>query len=72
MPRKEQTRGGVPKASEHPVMNLVTSKNFIVPCLHVDLFLQSGTMRWDQVANAVEVILAAPKKVPEGAKERNA
>ncbi|CAE7180806.1 CPK2 [Symbiodinium pilosum] len=47
---KEQTRGGVPKASEQPVMNLVTSKNFIV-------------------ANAVEVILAAPKKVPEGTKD---
>eukprot|EP00928_Gymnodinium_smaydae_P078814 TRINITY_DN62888_c0_g1_i1.p1 TRINITY_DN62888_c0_g1~~TRINITY_DN62888_c0_g1_i1.p1 ORF type:complete len:318 (+),score=92.34 TRINITY_DN62888_c0_g1_i1:117-956(+) len=42
--------GGIPKASEAPVMNLVTSKNFIV-------------------ANAVETILAAPRKVSEGAKD---
>ena len=34
MLRKEQTRGGVPKASEQPVMNLVTSKNFIDTCMH--------------------------------------
>lgn len=47
---KPQTRHGPPVASEKPVMNLVTSKNFIV-------------------ANAVEVILAAPKKVPEGTKD---
>jgi len=47
---KETTRPGVPKASEAPVMNLVTSKNFIV-------------------ANAVETILAAPKKVSDGAKD---
>jgi len=30
-PRKPQTRHGPPQASEKPVMNLVTSKNFIVP-----------------------------------------
>merc|ERR1712187_985962 len=42
--------GGVPRHDEAPVMNLVTSKNFIV-------------------ANAVETILAAPKKVSEGAKD---
>eukprot|EP00434_Breviolum_minutum_P008329 symbB.v1.2.007349.t2/scaffold425.1/size368629/13 len=47
---KPQTRHGPPQVSEKPVMNLVTSKNFIV-------------------ANAVEVILAAPKKVPEGTKD---
>lgn len=47
---KPQTRHGPPSASEKPVMNLVTSKNFIV-------------------ANAVEVILAAPKKVPEETKD---
>lgn len=41
---------GVPKATDRPVMNLVTSKNFIV-------------------ANAVETILAAPKKVTQGAKD---
>lgn len=40
----------IPKASDKPVMNLVTSKNFIV-------------------ANAVETILAAPKKVTTGAKD---
>jgi hypothetical protein len=41
----------VPKASEAgPIMNLVTSKNFVV-------------------ANAVETILAAPKKVTDGAKD---
>jgi len=40
----------VPKASDTPVMNLVTSKNFIV-------------------SNAVETILAAPKKVQEGSKD---
>lgn len=40
----------VPKAADTPVMNLVTSKNFIV-------------------ANAVETILAAPKKVTTGAKD---
>jgi hypothetical protein len=40
----------VPKATDRPVMNLVTSKNFIV-------------------ANAVETILAAPKKVTTGAKD---
>eukprot|EP00437_Effrenium_voratum_P039122 CAMPEP_0181465096 /NCGR_PEP_ID=MMETSP1110-20121109/35775_1 /TAXON_ID=174948 /ORGANISM="Symbiodinium sp., Strain CCMP421" /LENGTH=275 /DNA_ID=CAMNT_0023589857 /DNA_START=63 /DNA_END=890 /DNA_ORIENTATION=+ len=47
---KPQTRHGPPQATEKPVMNLVTSKNFIV-------------------ANAVEVILAAPKKVPETTKD---
>jgi len=47
---KESHKPGVPKADEAPVMNLVTSKNFIV-------------------ANAVETILAAPKKVSEGAKD---
>jgi hypothetical protein len=40
----------IPRASEKPVMNLVTSKNFIV-------------------ANAVETILAAPKKVTSSAKD---
>merc|ERR1711974_529921 len=43
-------KGGVPKRSEQPVMNLVSSKNFIG-------------------ANAVETILAAPKKVSQGAKD---
>jgi len=47
---KPSTRHGPPKKSEQPVMNLVTSKNFVV-------------------ANAVETILAAPKKLPEGAKD---
>merc|ERR1719356_1981615 len=46
---KPSTRS-MPKLSEQPVMNLVTSKNFVV-------------------ANAVETILAAPKKLPEGAKD---
>merc|ERR1712072_907727 len=41
---------GVPKTSDVPVMNLVTSKNFVV-------------------ANAVETILAAPKKVTSQAKD---
>jgi len=43
---KKQHRPGIPKPSEKPVMNLVTTKNFIV-------------------ANAVEAILAVPKKVKE-------
>jgi len=48
---KEKLKPDVPRASEiAPVMNLVTSKNFVV-------------------ANAVETILAAPKKVSQGAKE---
>jgi len=47
---KPSTRNGPPKFTEQPVMNLVTSKNFVV-------------------ANAVETILAAPKKLPEGAKD---
>mmetsp|Transcript_14274 Transcript_14274/g.29796 ORF Transcript_14274/g.29796 Transcript_14274/m.29796 type:complete len:278 (-) Transcript_14274:162-995(-) len=47
---KPQTRVGPPTKEERPVMNLVTSKNFIV-------------------ANAVEVILAAPKKLPQGSRD---
>merc|ERR1712224_978370 len=47
---KTRHRPGVPKADEKPIMNLVTSKNFVV-------------------ANAVETILAAPKKVSSGAKD---
>eukprot|EP00933_Yihiella_yeosuensis_P061024 TRINITY_DN63847_c0_g1_i1.p1 TRINITY_DN63847_c0_g1~~TRINITY_DN63847_c0_g1_i1.p1 ORF type:complete len:275 (+),score=98.27 TRINITY_DN63847_c0_g1_i1:80-904(+) len=48
---KPSTRsGGPPTKAEQPVMNLVTTKNFVV-------------------ANAVEVILAAPKKLPEAAKD---
>lgn len=46
---KEKQKASVPKRDEAPVMNLVTSKNFIV-------------------ANAVETILAAPKRVSDGAK----
>lgn len=42
--------GGPPKKGEAPVMNLVTSKNFIV-------------------ANAVEVILAQPKKIQDTTKD---
>jgi hypothetical protein len=47
---KTKSKPTVPKAEATPVMNLVTSKNFIV-------------------ANAVETILAAPKKVQDGAKD---
>jgi len=49
---KPSTRahGGPPKRSEEPVMNLVSSKNFVV-------------------ANAVEVILAAPKKLADAPKD---
>jgi hypothetical protein len=47
---KEKHRPAVPKKEEAPVMNLVTSKNFIV-------------------ANAVETILAAPKRTSQGAKD---
>jgi len=47
---KPKLKPDVPKTSDQPVMNLVTSKNFVV-------------------ANAVETILAAPKKVSQGAKE---
>merc|ERR1711865_1356932 len=47
---KPKLKPDVPKTSDIPVMNLVTSKNFVV-------------------ANAVETILAAPKKVTTGAKE---
>merc|ERR1719353_1907757 len=47
---KPKLKADVPKTSDMPVMNLVTSKNFVV-------------------ANAVETILAAPKKVSQGAKD---
>merc|ERR1719421_2838478 len=48
---KPKMKPDVPKlADQPPVMNLVTSKNFVV-------------------ANAVETILAAPKKVSQGAKD---
>jgi len=47
---KAKLKPDVPKTSDKPVMNLVTSKNFVV-------------------ANAVETILAAPKKVTQSAKE---
>jgi len=47
---KAKLKPDVPKTSDVPVMNLVTSKNFVV-------------------ANAVETILAAPKKVTSSAKD---
>jgi hypothetical protein len=47
---KPKLKPDVPKTFDTPVMNLVTSKNFVV-------------------ANAVETILAAPKKVSQGAKD---
>eukprot|EP00929_Paragymnodinium_shiwhaense_P020501 TRINITY_DN1364_c0_g2_i1.p1 TRINITY_DN1364_c0_g2~~TRINITY_DN1364_c0_g2_i1.p1 ORF type:complete len:282 (+),score=73.50 TRINITY_DN1364_c0_g2_i1:83-928(+) len=47
---KPRLKGGVPPRDDTPVMNMVTSKNFIV-------------------ANAVETILAIPKKVSNGAKD---
>merc|ERR1719313_340804 len=47
---KPKLKPDVPKKTDMPAMNLVTSKNFVV-------------------ANAVETILAAPKKVSQGAKE---
>jgi hypothetical protein len=47
---KPKLKPDVPKTSDQPVMNLVTSKNFVV-------------------ANAVETILAAPKKVSQGARD---
>jgi len=47
---KPKLKPDVPQKSDLPVMNLVTSKNFVV-------------------ANAVETILAAPKKVSQGPKE---
>jgi len=47
---KTKVKPALPKQDEQPVMNLVTSKNFIV-------------------ANAVETILAAPKKVTQGTKD---
>lgn len=46
---KPKLKPDVPRTEDTPVMNLVTSKNFVV-------------------ANAVEAILAAPKKVSQGAK----
>jgi len=45
-----KNKPGIPPKSEKPIMNLVTSKNFVV-------------------ANAVETILAAPKKSTQGAKD---
>jgi len=47
---KSKLKPGLPAKDETPIMNLVSSKNFVV-------------------ANAVETILAAPKKVAEGAKD---
>merc|ERR1719231_699403 len=47
---KPKLKPDVPRTSDRPVLNLVTSKNFVV-------------------ANAVETILAAPKKVQQGAKD---
>eukprot|EP00929_Paragymnodinium_shiwhaense_P020499 TRINITY_DN1364_c0_g1_i1.p2 TRINITY_DN1364_c0_g1~~TRINITY_DN1364_c0_g1_i1.p2 ORF type:complete len:284 (+),score=90.12 TRINITY_DN1364_c0_g1_i1:98-949(+) len=47
---KPRLKGGVPPRDETPVMNQVTTKNFVV-------------------ANAVETILAIPKKVSTGAKD---
>merc|ERR1719440_2580594 len=47
---KPKLKPDVPKTSDAPVMNLVSSKNFVV-------------------ANAVETILAAPKKAQQGAKD---
>jgi hypothetical protein len=47
---RTKLKPGVPQPDEKPVMNLVTSKNFVV-------------------ANAVETILAAPKRVTQGAKD---
>jgi len=47
---KTQLKPAVPRADEKPVMNQVTSKNFVV-------------------SNAVETILAAPKKGPQKTKD---
>merc|ERR1711904_49748 len=47
---KTKNKPSIPKAHDNPIMNLVTSKNFVV-------------------ANAVETILAAPKKTSQGAKD---
>jgi len=47
---RTKMKPGIPQPAEAPVMNLVTSKNFVV-------------------ANAVETILAAPKRVSQGAKD---
>merc|ERR1719498_2108034 len=47
---KPKGKPAVPKKEDIPIMNLVTSKNFVV-------------------ANAVETILAAPKKTSQGAKD---
>lgn len=44
------TKPAVPRRHEAPIMNLCTSKNYVV-------------------ANAVETILAAPKKIPDNAKD---
>lgn len=44
------TKPSIPKRDDQPILNLVTSKNFVV-------------------ANAVETILAAPKKPAQGAKD---
>merc|ERR1719335_133578 len=46
----EKTKPSIPKRDDKPILNLVTSKNFVV-------------------ANAVETILAAPKKSAQGAKD---
>lgn len=47
---RTKLKPGIPQREEAPVMNLVSSKNFVV-------------------ANAVETILAAPKRVSQGAKD---
>jgi len=47
---RTKNRPAVPRLEDTPIMNLVTSKNFVV-------------------ANAVETILAAPKKTSQGAKD---
>merc|ERR1712159_574280 len=47
---KTKNRPALPGKDDKPIMNLVTSKNFVV-------------------ANAVETILAAPKKTQQGAKD---
>eukprot|EP00746_Dinoflagellata_sp_MGD_P125460 gnl/MRDRNA2_/MRDRNA2_60219_c0_seq2.p1 gnl/MRDRNA2_/MRDRNA2_60219_c0~~gnl/MRDRNA2_/MRDRNA2_60219_c0_seq2.p1 ORF type:complete len:279 (-),score=78.50 gnl/MRDRNA2_/MRDRNA2_60219_c0_seq2:224-1060(-) len=47
---KTKNKPAIPKKDDTPIMNLVTSKNFVV-------------------ANAVETILAAPKKTAQGAKD---
>merc|ERR1719379_2908335 len=47
---KTKNKPSIPKKDDKPIMNLATSKNFVV-------------------ANAVETILAAPKKPSQGAKD---